>query len=687
VGETLEFAFQCKAGGSILRDERTGISQEQLDVIQKAEQEGLTRKIMLNILGLTHVEETFVGDATVRGISGGQRRRVTVGEMLMSRTPVVCGDEISTGLDAASTYDMVDVLFNLDRSNNFSRVFALLQPSPETVSLFDEVIVLAEGRIIYAGPIEDVEDYFAEIGFKSPEFVDIADFLQMVSTDDRQELYDPPAATNTSNSNSTAPAPDTSAAPDAAPAATNTNTNTNTVNRRCITGATATAPTVADLATTFKESYHGKRIQDVLLETKSQYGWEKVEKRSVLGKVDKFLRKSSHGDLTNTSSAPARTLAMSKFEAVKHKYANPWYRSTMLITRRFLTLWVRDRAVLAFSVVRNIINGASVGGVFINAEDFISIQGALFQTGIFVLLGSLQTSAGLVSDRVLFYKHADANFYSAWPYVCGRTLSQIPQTLLLDTVVSGTVFYFMIGLADRESASNFFTFLLILFLFSLVMNQQLAVFASFASEARLQVYSACTLFVAILFSGFILPPSTIPNYCVWFYWWNPFAWAYRAFVLNEVYSGRWSDPEALLTASGFIMHDGSLYDEKWIWWGVLYMFVYFLICCIFTALGLTYSRNTGDHVAPQETHQHKGTLENEMETRRRIEIPFKPLTLSFQDLCYEVSASTSKEKLLLLKNVNGIFRPGTMCALMGSSGAGCVSMAGHLIFSFWIFGC
>jgi ABC-type multidrug transport system ATPase subunit len=624
----------------MLRDERKGISQEQLNVIQKAEREGLPRKIMLNILGLSHVEETFVGDATVRGISGGQRRRVTIGEMLMSRTPVVCGDEISTGLDAASTYDMVDVLFNLDRSNNFSRVFALLQPSPETVSLFDEVIVLAEGRIIYAGPIEEVEDYIAKIGFKSPEFVDIADFLQMVSTDDREDLYDPPV---------------------------------NAMIKRSLNGA----PTVADLAEIFRQSCQGIHIQE-LLETKSQYGWDKVEKRSVLGKVDKFLRKSnSHESLWSmTSSAPAsaRSLAFSKFQAVKHKYAIRWYRSTILITRRFLTLWLRDKAVLAFSVVRNIINGASVGGVFINAEDLISIEGALFQTGIFVLLGSLQTSAGLVSDRVLFYKHADANFYSAWPYVYGRTLSQIPQTLLLDTIVSGTVLYFMIGLADRESASNFFTFLLILFLFSLVMNQQLAVFASFASEARLQVYTACTLFVAILFSGFILPFSTIPNYLVWFYWWNPFAWAYRAFILNEVYSGRWSDPEALLAASGFVRHDGSVYEEKWIWWGVLYMFVYFLICCAFTALGLTYSWNTGDHVTPQETNRHKKTGKNETESERRIEIPFKPLTLSFQDLCYEVSASTSKEKLLLLKNACGIFRPGRMCALMGSSGAGCVSV-------------
>ena len=330
VGETLEFAFQCKTGGKIVR-ERTGLSEEQLDLIEKAQKDGLSRKLMLCILGLNEVEDTFVGDENLRGVSGGQRRRVTVGEMLMSRTPVICGDEISTGLDSATTYDMVETLLHIGRGSNFSRVFALLQPSPEVVSLFDEVIVLAEGRVIYAGPVEEVEDYFAAIGFKSPEFVDVADFLQMVATEDRDDLYDP------QNNNSTPADP----------------------------------PSISRLADIFKESDQGKRIQKKL-ESPNKYVFKKdKEKGSYVT--------SEHGENTNN---------MLQLEAVKKKYANQWYRSTLLISRRFLTLWVRDRKVLAFSILRNVVNGASVGGVFFNADDFVSIQGAIFQTGIFVLLGT-----------------------------------------------------------------------------------------------------------------------------------------------------------------------------------------------------------------------------------------------------------------------------------------------------------
>ena len=225
----------------------------------------------------------------------------------------------------------------------------------------------------------------------------------------------------------------------------------------------------------------------------------------------------------------------------------------------------------------------------------------------------------------------------------------------------------MIGLGQRASASNFFVYLSILFVFASLMNQQMAMFASFATEAKLQVYSAITLFFAILFSGFIVPVDTIPPYYLVFYWINPFAWAYNALVVNEVYSGGEEDPAAVLVANGFVTADGQVFDRSWIGWSILYMIVYWLLCTIGTALGLTYWRaKSKGSSAPKTTERTEG----ENGTTPKIEIPFKPLILSFQNICYEVTASTSSDKLLLLKNVNGIFRPGRMTALMGTSGAG-----------------
>ena len=102
------------------------------------------------------------------------------------------------------------------------------------------------------------------------------------------------------------------------------------------------------------------------------------------------------------------------------------------------------------------------------------------------------------------------------------------------------------------------------------------------------------------------------------------------------------------------------------------MVLYFLLCCVLTAVGFTYVRNTGEVSSPKHKENDGEEFDDQGTLSISMSIPFKPLTLSFRDLCYEVNASTSKQKLMLLKNVNGIFRPGRMCALMGSSGAGYV---------------
>jgi len=202
------------------------------------------------------------------------------------------------------------------------------------------------------------------------------------------------------------------------------------------------------------------------------------------------------------------------------------------------------------------------------------------------------------------------------------------------------------------------------------MNQKMAMFASFATEGKLQVYAAITLFFFILFSGFIIPIASIPKYYMMFYALNPFAWAYNALVVNEVYSGREEDPIAILIANGIVRPNGEVFDESWIKWSILYMILYWFLCTIGTALGLSYWRPTTQGTSSTMTSKNIEDTADEVVEQNKIEIPFKPVILSFQDICYEVTASTSKEKLQLLKNINGIFRPGRMCALMGTSGAG-----------------
>jgi hypothetical protein len=108
----------------------------------------------------------------------------TVGEMMQGTAPVACADEISTGLDAQVTRDIIQSIVAFAKAAKTTRVVSLLQPGPETFSLFDEVILLQEGMVIFTGPITEVVDYFEALGYKQPATMDIADFLVSIPTPD-----------------------------------------------------------------------------------------------------------------------------------------------------------------------------------------------------------------------------------------------------------------------------------------------------------------------------------------------------------------------------------------------------------------------------------------------------------------------------------------------------------------------
>ena len=105
----------------------------------------------------------------------------------------------------------------------------------------------------------------------------------------------------------------------------------------------------------------------------------------------------------------------------------------------------------------------------------------------------------------------------------------------MDVLIFGSIIYWMVGFVAK--ATNFFIFIAVLFVFSIVMNQMLSIFAAVSkTKTAVQGLSACVLLFLVLFSGFIVNPDVIPSYYVWIYWWNPLAWTYRALVINQFQS-------------------------------------------------------------------------------------------------------------------------------------------------------
>ncbi len=102
------------------------------------------------------------------------------GEMIVGPTTALFMDEISTGLDSSTTFQIVKCLSQFCHVMEATILMSLLQPAPETFQLFDDIILLSEGQVVYHGPKENVLEFFRGCGFKCPERKGIADFLQEV---------------------------------------------------------------------------------------------------------------------------------------------------------------------------------------------------------------------------------------------------------------------------------------------------------------------------------------------------------------------------------------------------------------------------------------------------------------------------------------------------------------------------
>ena len=98
-------------------------------------------------------------------------------------------DEISTGLDSSTTFQICKYMRQMVHISDVTMVVSLLQPTPETFELFDDIILLSEGQIVYHGPRENVLEFFEYTGFKCPSEKGISDFLQEVTSKKDQEQY------------------------------------------------------------------------------------------------------------------------------------------------------------------------------------------------------------------------------------------------------------------------------------------------------------------------------------------------------------------------------------------------------------------------------------------------------------------------------------------------------------------
>ncbi|KAK2364345.1 pleiotropic drug resistance protein [Trifolium repens] len=403
---------------------------------------------------------------------------------------------------------------------------------------------------------------------------------------------------------------------------------------------------------------------------------------------------------THPAALVKEKYGISNWELFKACFSKEWLlmkRNSFIYV--FKTTQITIMSIITFTVFFR--TKMSVGTV----QDGQKFHGALFFTLINVMFNGMAELSMTVTRLPVFYKQRDFKFYPAWAFALPIWILRIPLSFL-ESLIWIVLTYFTIGFAP--SASRFFRQFLALFG---IHQMALSLFRFVAAIGRSLVIAnslgTLTLLVVFVLGGFIIAKDDIKPWMIWGYYISPIMYGQNAIAINEFLDRRWSIPNTdtridAPTIGKVLLKSRGLYTEDYWYWICLGALVGFsLLFNLLFILALTYLNPLVDSKAvtadeddkkngnPSSTHHpiegtniamrnsSEFTSPSNHEPRRGMVLPFQPLSMAFNHISYFVdmpaemkSQGINKDRLQLLQNVSGAFRPGILTALVGVSGAG-----------------
>jgi ABC-type multidrug transport system ATPase subunit len=140
------------------------------------------QEFVLKLMGIAHCKDTIVGDTRKKGISGGERKRLCVAIELLNHPKLLFLDEPTSGLDSSTALSVCEALKNLSDSGECTVVCTIHQPQPKIFNLFDNLILMKKGSIVYQGAAQKSVNFLIQLGLPLPPNESLADYLLDVIT-------------------------------------------------------------------------------------------------------------------------------------------------------------------------------------------------------------------------------------------------------------------------------------------------------------------------------------------------------------------------------------------------------------------------------------------------------------------------------------------------------------------------
>ncbi|KAH9847646.1 hypothetical protein C2E23DRAFT_847481 [Lenzites betulinus] len=503
----------------------------------------------MNELGILGIKDSRIGETGQRSISGGEKRRVSIACELVTSPSILFLDEPTSGLDAYNALSVIDSLVSLARDYNRTVVFTIHQPRSNIVSLFDQLIVLAQGKLIYSGEADKVTDYLAQVGHPCPLGFNVADFLidltmqagleprslDSPATEATQPTEDVPAADETN-------IPDEERAfiqPSAASVHSSYRADEATETRRTGSIHSSTAyirrqtsrlleairpsdgvregpvpPKLAELIESFKSSNIAAALRAEILEIAST--------------------PAAQGNGNGTAELPDVAVESSLSRGRKRASWGTQFR--ILSGRAFKNLY-RDPALLAAHYISAIGVALICGFFFQNiTNDIAGFQnrlGVFFFTLALFGFSCLSSLNLFANERILFMRERANGYYSSFTYFASKILFDILPLRVVPPLVFGGIIYGWIGLVPEVAI--FWKFMLTLVLFNLTTASVILLLSiAFASTSVASLVGTLTMLFNLLFTGLLINRKSVPAAFQWLHTVSFFHAAFEALAVNEL---------------------------------------------------------------------------------------------------------------------------------------------------------
>lgn len=605
------------------------------------------------ICGLSHTFNTKVGNDFVRGVSGGERKRVSISEMMLAGAPIAAWDNSTRGLDSATAFKFVQTLRLAADIGGSTHSVAIYQASQAIYDLFDKAVVLYEGRQIFFGPARAAKAYFERMGWYCPPRQTTGDFLTSV---------------------------------------------TNPVERQAQQGMEDKVPrTPEEFEAYWFNSDEYKSLRDAIESHQEQHPIEPHGQSAKELRDKKVERQAKH-------VRPKSPFLISVGMQIR-----------LTTVRAYQRIW-GDFAATSTQAVIHTVLAVILGSVFYGTpnttDGFFAKGSVLFMAILLSALTAIAEINSLYAQRPIVEKHFSYAFYHPAAEAIAGVVSDIPIKFITATLFN-IILYFMAGLNRTPGA--FFLFFLVTYISTFVMSgifRTLAAVTKTVSQAM--ALAGIMVLALVIYTGYVITVPLMHPWFSWIRWINPIYYAFEILITSEFHGRRFGcstivpayQPPVgdswICTTVGSVAGQSTVsgdaftetnyeyyWSHAWRNLGILIGFLIFFMALYFAAVEMNSSTSStaevlvfprgrvpkhlskdqkaNMNVVPSGDRGQAGGLVSSTDSSPQVIEPQKDI-FTWRDVVYDVPVKGGTRRLL--NNVSGFVKPGTLTALMGVSGAG-----------------